>query len=70
MPGGKSFLKFNYLTLIPFDAKCLDVDRLDAAERAWVDAYQAEVRARLSPLLQAPEDAQALAWLEAMTEPL
>ena len=39
---------------------------LDAAERQWVDAYHADVRAQLAPLLEG----EALDWLVRKTEPL
>ena len=43
---------------------------LDAAERAWIDGYHAEVRAQLAPLLSGERDAAALAWMMEMTAPL
>ena len=39
---------------------------MDAGEIAWLDAYHAEVRARLSPRVQGA----ALRWLEDWTRPL
>jgi len=70
VPNGKKFLKFEALTLIPIDAGCVDVSMLDAAERAWIDGYHAEVRAQLAPLLSGERDAAALAWMMEMTAPL
>ena len=66
VPDGKAFLRFSYLTLIPIDANCIDVSMLDAAEVAWVDAYHADVRRQLSPLLEG----EALEWLVRKTAPL
>jgi len=66
VPDGKAFLRFSYLTLIPIDATCIDVAMLDAAEVAWVDAYHADVRRQLSPLLEG----EALEWLVRKTAPL
>ena len=66
VPDGKAFLKFSYLTLIPIDATCIDVTMLDAAEVEWVNAYHADVRAQLAPLLEG----EALDWLVRKTEPL
>jgi Xaa-Pro aminopeptidase len=60
------FLEFETLTLCPIDRRCLLTDLLSAAERGWVDAYHARVRARLSPLL----DDGSRAWLHHQTEPL
>ena len=69
-PGGKRFLRFDAITLIPIDTGCVDVSLLDAAEIAWVDAYHATCREKLAPLLRGPGDEAALAWLLEMTEPL
>ncbi|SEN08638.1 Xaa-Pro aminopeptidase [Pseudomonas sp. ok272] len=57
------FLKFETLTLCPIDTRCLDVSLLSEDERQWFNGYHAEVRRRLSPLL----DGAALAWLTART---
>ena len=64
--GGKDFLKFEKLTMIPIDLNCVDAAMLDAAEVAWIDAYHADVRAKLAPRLEG----RALAWLLERTEPL
>ena len=64
--GGKDFLKFEKLTMIPIDLACVDAAMLDAAEVAWIDAYHADVRAKLAPRLEG----RALAWLLERTEPL
>lgn len=60
------FLRFETLTLCPFDRRCLLTDRLSPAERGWIDTYHAEVRARLHSLLEG----EAKAWLLHHTEPL
>lgn len=60
------FLSFETLTLCPIDARCIDVAMLAADEIAWLDAYHAEVRARLAPLV----DGAALDWLQRHTRPL
>jgi len=59
------FLHFETLTLCPIDMRCIDAAMLDAAELAWLDAYHAQVRERLSPLV----DGRALEWLQARTQP-
>jgi len=65
--AGKSefgeFLKFETLTLCPIDTRCLEISLLSIEERAWLNDYHAEVRQRLSPLLQG----EALLWLEVRT---
>ncbi|WP_256830201.1 aminopeptidase P family protein [Pseudomonas sp. Pse1] len=60
------FLEFETLTLCPIDTRCLDVTLLTLNEREWFNGYHAEVRRRLSPLL----DAAALEWLNTRTAPI
>lgn len=60
------FLGFETLTLCPIDTRCIDVSMLDAGEIAWLDAYHAQVRQRLSPLVEGA----AREWLERRTRPL
>jgi Xaa-Pro aminopeptidase len=61
LPGAsKPFLCFETLTLAPFDTRLLDVTLLDAAERAWINAYHARVLAEVGPKLDAPTHA----WLK------
>ena len=64
----RSFLRFERLTLVPFQKKLIDASLLSADEAAWVDAYHAEVRAALAPELKGCE--HALKWLLDATEPL
>ena len=65
--AGKSefgeFLKFETLTLCPIDTRCLEPSLLTEDEKQWFNAYHAEVRERLSPLL----DGAALEWLNTRT---
>jgi Xaa-Pro aminopeptidase len=66
-PAGKTefgeFLRFEALTLCPIDTRCLDVSLLNEEERTWLNDYHAQVRERLSPMLEA----QALRWLQERT---
>ena len=57
------YLKFETLTLCPIDTRCLKLELLSEQERAWLNDYHAQVRRRLSPLLQGA----ALAWLQERT---
>ncbi|CAN0328409.1 unnamed protein product, partial [Discosporangium mesarthrocarpum] len=66
--AGKRHCTFETITLAPIQAKLIDVGMLTGQEREWVDAYHAEVRSKLSPLLQ--HDACAHAYLIRETEPL
>ncbi len=60
------WLGFETLTFVPLDRRLIARELLTADEIVWINAYHAEVRARLSPRL-AGED---LAWLERETQPL
>jgi Xaa-Pro aminopeptidase len=55
----KPFLRFETLTLAPFDRNCIATHLLTHAERAWIDAYHARVLAEVAPLL----GAETRAWL-------
>ena len=57
------FLKFETLTLCPIDTRCLVPSLLTQEEKQWFNAYHAEVRERLSPLLEGA----ALEWLNTRT---
>ncbi|MGA2816179.1 MAG: aminopeptidase P family protein [Xanthobacteraceae bacterium] len=57
---------FETLTLVPIDTRLVDPAMLTVDERAWFDAYHAQVREALSPLL----DTATRAWLLAATIPL
>ena len=64
--GFGEFLRFETLTLCPIDTRCLDLSLLRADEVAWLNAYHAEVRARLTPHVRG----DARAWLETRTAPI
>ena len=67
IPGGERPMHgFEQLTLAPLDRKLIDVEMLTADERAYVDAYHAEVLAKVGPLL----DGEVLDWLRAQAAPL
>ncbi len=62
----KPLLGFETLTFAPIDRRLIDAKRMTQEEIAWLDAYHAEVRAKIGPQLGA-EDRR---WLEAATAPL
>jgi Xaa-Pro aminopeptidase len=64
--ANKPFLRFETLTLAPFDTRLLVAAMLDPAERAWLDAYHARVLAEVGPNV----DAETRAWLEVACQPL
>ena len=63
--GKKPFLRFEVLTLAPFDRRLIDPALLDPAERAWLDAYHARVASELSA-----ERPELKDWLEAACRPI
>src|SRR5579872_615389 len=65
-PGGeREMLGFETLTLAPIDRALIDPALMTQAEIAWLDAYHAEVRAALTPSL----DARTAMWLEQAARP-
>ncbi|MEO8124829.1 MAG: aminopeptidase family protein P, partial [Burkholderiales bacterium] len=60
------FLEFETLTLCPIDTRCIDRSLLRDDEITWLNAYHADVRSRLAPLVSG----DALAWLIERTQPL
>ena len=67
MPGAaKPFLRFETLSLAPFDRYLLDRALMEAGEIAWLDAYHARVLAEVGPLL----DPAARDWLAAACAPI
>lgn len=60
------FLKFETLTLFPFDLSLFDTTIMSDAEIEWVNNYHTMVYDRLSPMLDDTEKA----WLKAKTAPL
>ena len=55
--ASKPFLRFETLTLAPFDRRLIEAGMLSVQERAWVDAYHARVAAEVGV------DGDAAAWL-------
>lgn len=66
--GDKGYLKFEHVTLCPIQKKLVDAALLSERERAWLNAYHAEILGKVSPLLQ--DDRRALSWLERECSPL
>ncbi len=55
LPGAtKPFLRFETLTLAPFDRRLIDPAMLDAGELAWLNAYHARVVTEVGPHLDPP----------------
>ena len=60
------FLRFETLTLSPFDRDALDPALLTAAERDWLNGYHRQVYEQIAPLVP-PEVRQ---WLREATAAL
>jgi len=64
-------LDFETLTLCPIDTRCIERDLLREDEVAWLNAYHATVRERLTPKLSGDDmSGDALAWLTTRTAPI
>ena len=67
VPGArKPFLRFETLTLAPFDQRLIQPSMLTREERTWLDAYHARVLREVAPLLDGP----ARDWLALACRPL
>ncbi len=62
----RPFLRFEVLTLAPFDRRLIEPALLEPGERAWLDAYHARVLAEVGPGM--PEGLRG--WLGAACAPL
>lgn len=62
----RPFLRFETLTLAPFDRALIDPSLMTPAEIAWLDAYHARVRDSVAPHL----DAAGASWLTQACAPL
>jgi Xaa-Pro aminopeptidase len=68
--NARKFLRFETLTLAPFDRALIEPELLPTAARRWLNDYHARVRDMLSPMLTHGDDGEALAWLQAATAPI
>ena len=67
VPGGnRSMHGFETLTLAPMHRALVDVSLLDKDALVWLDAYHADVRKKVLPLL----DGEAASWLVKACDPL
>ena len=57
------FLRFETLTLFPFDVSAIQIDLLTDAEKTWLNNYHQKVYEKLSPFL--PDNEKE--WLRAKT---
>ena len=64
--ANRPFLRFETLTLVPFDRRLLDPVLMTGQEREWLDSYHARVLRMVGPALAETERA----WLAAACAPL
>lgn len=64
--ANKPFLRFETLTLAPFDTRLLDPAIMARAERDWLNTYHARVLAEVGPMLET----DARAWLTRACAPI
>ncbi len=62
----RAMYDFKTLTYVPIDRRLMDLSLLDAGEIAWIDAYHAACRDKISPRLEG----KAALWLASATAPL
>ncbi len=62
----RSMLGFETLTFAPIDRRLIISDLLSEAEARWLDAYHADVYAKIAPQIEGDD----LRWLERATAPL
>jgi len=62
----RKMLGFETLTLAPIDLDLVEPDLMTAEEIAWLDAYHAQVRAMIGPLV----DHETARWLAEATRPV
>ncbi len=60
------FLKFEFLTLVPIDLDCVNVDIMEEQDIAYLNEYHAEVYKKIAPHLTEEE----AAWLKDATRPV
>ncbi len=65
-PGERPMLRFSTLTRAPIDRRLVVAADLSDGEADWLDAYHADVRRTLTPLI----DAETAAWLAHATRPI
>lgn len=66
--GDKPFLGFEHVTMVPYCQNLIDKNLLNAEEKAWLNAYNAEILA--STRVYFEDDALTMAWLMRETQPI
>jgi Xaa-Pro aminopeptidase len=68
--GGKGFLTFEPITVVPIQTKMIDASLLTEKEVQWLNAYHAKVRSLVGDELKAQGKKEVYHWLLQATEPL
>ncbi len=68
--GGRGYLTFEDLTLVPVQRRMIEPRLLAADEVAYLDEYHAECRERVGALLRERGMKEGLDWLMKETEPM
>jgi Xaa-Pro aminopeptidase len=66
--GERPMMRFETITMAPIDLNLIEPKLLTEDEKAWLNAYHAEVRKKVAPHMG--NDAPAKAWLEQATRPI
>lgn len=67
--AGRKYCKFEPLTLVPIQTDLIDLSLLTEVEVAWLNAYHAQVRETLLPLMR-EKFPQAVDYLVSATAPV
>lgn len=68
--GGKSFLAFEPITVVPIQTKMIDASLLTEKEIQWLNCYHAKVRSLVGEELKRQGKKEVYHWLLQATEPL
>jgi Xaa-Pro aminopeptidase len=63
--GGRGYLGFEHVTLVPIGLNLIDESLLSPAEKKWINDYHVECVEKLTPLIA--DDHDAVAWLKKET---
>lgn len=66
--GDKPFLGFEHVTMVPYCHNLIEASLLTADEKAWFNAYSAEILENTKGFFE--NDALTLAWLTRETQPI
>ena len=69
-PKFNNFKCFSIVTRVPISPKLVEPSMLSKAEKMWLNEYNESCLETLRPLLQKPEDAFVLSYLEKECTPI